>query len=279
MEFYCVFDHPPRHTLSDSRGPASTHPTPPRLVPAKSTRKNCFIVQETTTISLPHRTPFSPLSAERTNGMEGRLAGKKEDRALRLPLVDVQRDTRNYFRQSVFLPSPLLSLPFFLSFDYLGRFKVSGLVGGGLCEEGLMETLFDSPSEFRFSMSSPPSSYPTSPLYSPPLPSSSSPPSSASSTTSLESLRQEQRKSLHIVTPLIYSPVLSSKARANVYLKLEQVQPSGSFKNRRLVSSTQRKTLDAIFLGGIGELCSYYRAVLGDAVRFVISSLVVSFSD
>ncbi|KAM0753706.1 tryptophan synthase beta subunit-like PLP-dependent enzyme [Meredithblackwellia eburnea MCA 4105] len=39
-------------------------------------------------------------------------------------------------------------------------------------------------------------------------------------------------KSLHIKTPLVYSSPLSRKAGCHVYLKLENTQPSGSFKNR-----------------------------------------------
>jgi threonine dehydratase len=37
---------------------------------------------------------------------------------------------------------------------------------------------------------------------------------------------------LYITTPCIYSSTLSNIANAQVYLKLEQTQPSGSFKLR-----------------------------------------------
>lgn len=37
---------------------------------------------------------------------------------------------------------------------------------------------------------------------------------------------------LHIASPLLFSEALSKRAKTNVYLKLESLQPSGSFKNR-----------------------------------------------
>lgn len=65
-------------------------------------------------------------------------------------------------------------------------------------------------------------------------------------------------KQLHTVSPLVFSPVLSAQAGANVFLKLETTQPSGSFKTR-----------------GIGHLClSLYEENkrLGKEIQFVISS-------
>ncbi|RYC59047.1 hypothetical protein CHU98_g7157, partial [Xylaria longipes] len=46
---------------------------------------------------------------------------------------------------------------------------------------------------------------------------------------------------LHIETPCIPSPELSRAAGCNIYLKLENLQPSGSFKSRgigRLMSES-----------------------------------------
>ncbi len=46
---------------------------------------------------------------------------------------------------------------------------------------------------------------------------------------------------LYIHTPLLYSPVLSNITKRNIYLKMEALQPSGSFKDR-----------------GVGQLCEYF---------------------
>jgi len=40
------------------------------------------------------------------------------------------------------------------------------------------------------------------------------------------------QKRLHIVTPLIESSILSHATKTKVYLKLDNCQPSGSFKLR-----------------------------------------------
>lgn len=48
-------------------------------------------------------------------------------------------------------------------------------------------------------------------------------------------------KNLFIITPTIYSDILSNIAKVNVYLKLEMLQPTGSFKVR-----------------GMDFLCGYY---------------------
>lgn len=59
--------------------------------------------------------------------------------------------------------------------------------------------------------------------------------------------------SLHVITPYKLSPTLTAKSGYNVYLKLDNLQPSGSFKIR-----------------GIGNLCN--KAILKDCVKFVSSS-------
>lgn len=59
--------------------------------------------------------------------------------------------------------------------------------------------------------------------------------------------------SLHIKTPLIESNELSEITNSQVYLKMEALQPSGSFKNR-----------------GIGNICSHYAKV--ENARLFISS-------
>lgn len=61
-------------------------------------------------------------------------------------------------------------------------------------------------------------------------------------------------KPLHSHTPLLFSPMLSEHIGAEVYLKLEALQPSGSFKIR-----------------GIGHLCQHY-ASLYDVEMFISSS-------
>ncbi|MDE1918388.1 MAG: pyridoxal-phosphate dependent enzyme [Sphingomonadales bacterium] len=58
---------------------------------------------------------------------------------------------------------------------------------------------------------------------------------------------------IHVPTPLVPSPVLSRIARASVWLKMEAVQPSGSFKLR-----------------GIGAVCE--RHVAEGKTRFISSS-------
>ena len=51
--------------------------------------------------------------------------------------------------------------------------------------------------------------------------------------------------SLHIETPLIESPVLADKAGIEqVWLKLESLQPSGSFKNRGLGHFVEQMVVD-----------------------------------
>jgi L-serine/L-threonine ammonia-lyase len=49
--------------------------------------------------------------------------------------------------------------------------------------------------------------------------------------------------SLHIETPLLLSEPLSARVGVPVYLKLELLQPSGSFKDR-----------------GMGHLCAHLKA-------------------
>jgi L-serine/L-threonine ammonia-lyase len=58
---------------------------------------------------------------------------------------------------------------------------------------------------------------------------------------------------LHIQTPLVLSNALSKLAQKNIWLKLDALQPSGSFKTR-----------------GVGFACEYYAR--GGAKRFVSSS-------
>ena len=58
---------------------------------------------------------------------------------------------------------------------------------------------------------------------------------------------------LHIQTPVIFSPVLSEKLQKNIYLKLESLQPTGSYKIR-----------------GIGKLCQ--EEAKKGATEFVSSS-------
>ena len=59
--------------------------------------------------------------------------------------------------------------------------------------------------------------------------------------------------SLHVQTPLLEAPLLSARLGSRVFLKLECVQPSGSFKVR-----------------GVGFLCR--RAVEHGATAFITSS-------
>ncbi len=61
-------------------------------------------------------------------------------------------------------------------------------------------------------------------------------------------------RTLYAHTPLLHSLELSNWIRGEVYLKMEALQPSGSFKNR-----------------GIGYICSYY-AETGEAKCFISSS-------
>jgi L-serine/L-threonine ammonia-lyase len=58
---------------------------------------------------------------------------------------------------------------------------------------------------------------------------------------------------LHVVTPLLEAPMLSARVGSRVFLKMDTVQPSGSFKVR-----------------GIGHLCT--RAVAAGATALVTSS-------
>lgn len=139
-----------------------------------------------------------------------------------LPLVDEHEKLFSASRSS---PPPLLSPSFFLVSPSDVVIKVSASSGRRRNTRGLTFALPLSISrnsiiaEMSSGTSSPLSSYPTTPPYSPPLLSTSNSP---------PRLAHRINKSLHIKTPLIYSPVLSSKARANVYLKLEQVR-TGTF--------------------------------------------------
>jgi L-serine/L-threonine ammonia-lyase len=71
-------------------------------------------------------------------------------------------------------------------------------------------------------------------------------------------------ESLHIETPLLESQTLTDITGISVFLKLESLQPSGSFKNR-----------------GIGNLCNFYKK---EEKKLLISSsggnagLAVAFS-
>ncbi|KAI9146187.1 tryptophan synthase beta subunit-like PLP-dependent enzyme [Paraphysoderma sedebokerense] len=54
----------------------------------------------------------------------------------------------------------------------------------------------------------------------------------------------EPPEPLHVVTPLMYSNVLSAKVGCHVWLKCENLQPSGSFKIRGLGKMCQRAVLE-----------------------------------
>jgi L-serine/L-threonine ammonia-lyase len=60
---------------------------------------------------------------------------------------------------------------------------------------------------------------------------------------------------LHIVTPLIYSEILSQKTGHNIYCKLDALQPSGSFKIR-----------------GVGRVCKHSVEKYGTSAHLVCSS-------
>merc|ERR1719445_733645 len=59
---------------------------------------------------------------------------------------------------------------------------------------------------------------------------------------------------LHVTTPLIYSTPLSHIAGRDVFLKLENVQPSGSFKIRGIGLTMQRAVINGAkqFVGSSG---------------------------
>lgn len=65
---------------------------------------------------------------------------------------------------------------------------------------------------------------------------------------------------LHIVTPLLKSRKLSSKMGASVWLKLESVQTSGSFKSR-----------------GLGRLCQKVKQTcISDTINLIIMFMYVA---
>lgn len=66
--------------------------------------------------------------------------------------------------------------------------------------------------------------------------------------------------SLHIETPLLLSEPLSARVGVPVYLKLELLQPSGSFKDR-----------------GMGHLCAHLKAA-GAKVCVCSTALLVLIS-
>ncbi len=66
-------------------------------------------------------------------------------------------------------------------------------------------------------------------------------------------MKQNSNDNLYIETPLIFSDPISRKFGSNIYLKMEALQPSGSFKNR-----------------GIGHYCSQSKKE--GAKEFVSSS-------
>lgn len=78
-----------------------------------------------------------------------------------------------------------------------------------------------------------------------------------SSTTNVKLAREAAKASprMHIKTPLIYSEVLSVKTGHNIYLKLDALQPSGSFKIR-----------------GVGRMCQLAVEQYGSAAHLVTSS-------
>ena len=49
----------------------------------------------------------------------------------------------------------------------------------------------------------------------------------------------EEKESFHIVSPLVYSPEISKVCGRKVYLKLDNLQPSGSFKIRGIGRTCQ----------------------------------------
>jgi L-serine/L-threonine ammonia-lyase len=71
----------------------------------------------------------------------------------------------------------------------------------------------------------------------------------------VEAAEASSSSSLHIVTPLIYSEVLSGKTGHNIFLKLDALQPSGSFKIR-----------------GIGRVCQVAVERYGSSAHLVCSS-------
>ncbi len=82
-------------------------------------------------------------------------------------------------------------------------------------------------------------------------------------------------------TPLIYSPMLSELTSANIYLKLENLHPSGSFKIRgaanklmTLTSSEKAKGVTTFSTGNFGRSVAYMANKLGIASTICISGRV-----
>jgi L-serine/L-threonine ammonia-lyase len=91
------------------------------------------------------------------------------------------------------------------------------------------------------------------------------------------------KNKLYNVTPTIYSSVLSKRLKANVYLKLENLQPSGSFKNRGIGHFCQilkEKGINKFYCssgGNAGLAVSYSGRLLGIKVTVVIPETTPSF--
>ena len=86
---------------------------------------------------------------------------------------------------------------------------------------------------------------------------------------------------LHVQTPLLKSRKLSEKAGATVWLKMETVQTSGSFKTRGLGNFAQKVSLPQLH-GASPTLCPslspLLQAVARGCTRFVSSSGKLSSS-
>ena len=88
---------------------------------------------------------------------------------------------------------------------------------------------------------------------------------------------------MHVVTPLIHSTALSSIAGRDVFLKLENVQPSGSFKIRGIGRTMQEavKSGATQFVGSSGGNAGMAMAVaakrLGKKLTIFIPSSTLPF--
>jgi L-serine/L-threonine ammonia-lyase len=71
-------------------------------------------------------------------------------------------------------------------------------------------------------------------------------------------------------TPLIYSPALSDASHCNVFLKLENTQPSGSFKSRCVRGKRDASQLRSS--RGVGHLCHLSSLDHRERTHLVISS-------
>ncbi|GAB3794439.1 pyridoxal-phosphate dependent enzyme [Virgibacillus kimchii] len=105
----------------------------------------------------------------------------------------------------------------------------------------------------------------------------------ASEAVSLQDIWQAKKRisaSVH-KTPLLYSPVLSKVAKANIYLKLENIHPSDSFKIRgaankllTLTPDEKEKGVATFSTGNFGRSVAYIANKLGIASTICISKRV-----